>query len=36
METTSREVGDALEKFGDINGLVLDLRGNPGGCSTKP
>ncbi len=31
METTSREVGDALEKFGDINGLVLDLRGNPGG-----
>ena len=31
METTSREVGDALEQFGDINGLVLDLRGNPGG-----
>ncbi len=31
METTSREVGEALEKFGDINGLVLDLRGNPGG-----
>jgi carboxyl-terminal processing protease len=31
METTSREVGDALEKFGDINGLILDLRGNPGG-----
>ncbi len=31
METTSREVGDALEKFGDINGLVIDLRGNPGG-----
>ncbi|MCU1224097.1 MAG: carboxyl-terminal protease [Edaphobacter sp.] len=31
METTSREVGDALDKFGDINGLVLDLRGNPGG-----
>ncbi len=31
METTSREVGDALDKFGDINGLVIDLRGNPGG-----
>ena len=31
METTSREVGDALEKFGDIHGLVIDLRGNPGG-----
>ncbi|WP_263383467.1 S41 family peptidase [Granulicella arctica] len=31
METTSREVGDALDKFGDIKGLVIDLRGNPGG-----
>jgi carboxyl-terminal processing protease len=31
METTSREVGDALDKFGNINGLVIDLRGNPGG-----
>jgi len=31
METTSREVGDALDKFGDINGLIIDLRGNPGG-----
>jgi len=31
METTSREVGDALDKFGNINGLILDLRGNPGG-----
>jgi carboxyl-terminal processing protease len=35
METTSREVGDALDKFqaanGDLHGLVLDLRGNPGG-----
>jgi carboxyl-terminal processing protease len=31
METTSREVGDALDKFGDLNGLVIDLRGNPGG-----
>lgn len=34
METTSREVGDALDKFeaqGALNGLVIDLRGNPGG-----
>ncbi len=30
-ETTEREVGDALEEFGDIKGLVLDLRQNPGG-----
>jgi carboxyl-terminal processing protease len=35
METTSREVGDALDKFqaadGDLHGLILDLRNNPGG-----
>jgi carboxyl-terminal processing protease len=34
QETTSREVGDALDKFrldGPIKGLVIDLRGNPGG-----
>src|SRR5271154_3059291 len=31
IETTSHEVGDALDKVGDIHGLVLDLRGNPGG-----
>jgi carboxyl-terminal processing protease len=31
IETTSREVGDALDTFGEIHGLVLDLRGNPGG-----
>jgi carboxyl-terminal processing protease len=35
METTSREVGEALEKFesanGNLHGLVIDLRGNPGG-----
>ena len=31
IETTSREVGDALDNFGDIHGLILDLRGNPGG-----
>ena len=34
METTSREVGDAVEKFGrqgELHGLLIDLRGNPGG-----
>ena len=34
-ETTSREFGDALEKFqatnGNLHGLIIDLRGNPGG-----
>ncbi|HEV2619718.1 MAG TPA: S41 family peptidase [Acidobacteriaceae bacterium] len=35
METTSREVGDALDRFqaadGNLHGLILDLRNNPGG-----
>ena len=34
QETTSREVGEALEQFrqdGPVRGLVIDLRGNPGG-----
>jgi carboxyl-terminal processing protease len=31
IETTSREVSDALENFGEVHGLILDLRGNPGG-----
>jgi len=31
QETTEKEVADALENFGDIKGLVLDLRQNPGG-----
>src|SRR6478672_7858585 len=30
-ETTEQEVEDALQGFGDLKGLVLDLRGNPGG-----
>jgi carboxyl-terminal processing protease len=30
-ETTEKEVGDALDQFGDLKGLVLDLRQNPGG-----
>ncbi len=34
QETTAREVGEALEQFrqdGPLRGLVIDLRGNPGG-----
>jgi carboxyl-terminal processing protease len=31
IETSSHEVGDALDSFGEIHGLILDLRGNPGG-----
>ena len=34
QETTSREVGEALDQFrqdGPLRGLVIDLRGNPGG-----
>src|SRR5579884_1510314 len=30
-ETTGHEVQDALDQFGNINGLIIDLRGNPGG-----
>jgi carboxyl-terminal processing protease len=31
QETTEHEVTDALDKFGDMKGLILDLRQNPGG-----
>lgn len=31
QETTSQEVADVLDEMGDLKGLVLDLRGNPGG-----
>ncbi|HWZ46063.1 MAG TPA: S41 family peptidase [Candidatus Saccharimonadales bacterium] len=30
-ETTEHEVEDALEDFGELKGMILDLRGNPGG-----
>ena len=30
-ETTDKEVQDALDQFGDLKGLILDLRQNPGG-----
>jgi len=35
QETTGREVGEALDNFGPIKGLVLDLRSNPGGLLTE-
>src|SRR5271157_5003898 len=31
QETTEHEVAEALEQMGDLKGLVLDLRQNPGG-----
>ena len=31
QETTAREVIDAIDDFGNLKGLILDLRGNPGG-----
>lgn len=31
QETTESEVSAALEEFGELKGLILDLRGNPGG-----
>jgi len=36
QEATGREVADALDGFGpDLKGLILDLRGNPGGLLTE-
>src|SRR5438045_1322402 len=35
QETTEHEVADALDKFGDVKGLVLDLRQNPGGLLSE-
>jgi carboxyl-terminal processing protease len=35
QETTDKEVRDALEEFGDIHGLILDLRQNPGGLLSE-
>jgi carboxyl-terminal processing protease len=34
-ETTDTEVGQALQQFGDLKGLVLDLRQNPGGLLSE-
>src|SRR6202158_5293756 len=35
QETTGKEVRDALDELGDIHGLVLDLRQNPGGLLSE-
>ncbi len=35
QETTDREVQDALDEFGDLRGLILDLRQNPGGLLSE-
>jgi carboxyl-terminal processing protease len=34
-ETTEREVGQALDEMGDLKGLILDLRQNPGGLLSE-
>jgi carboxyl-terminal processing protease len=31
QETTAAEVSEAIDGFGDLKGLIFDLRGNPGG-----
>ncbi|HEX4022589.1 MAG TPA: S41 family peptidase [Acidobacteriaceae bacterium] len=35
QETTGHEVADALQRLGSMQGLVLDLRGNPGGLLSE-
>jgi carboxyl-terminal processing protease len=35
QETTAQEVIDAIDGFGNLKGLVLDLRGNPGGLLSQ-
>ena len=35
QETTGRELSDALDHFGNVDGLILDLRGNPGGLLSE-
>ena len=34
-ETTDKEVQDALDQMGDLKGLILDLRQNPGGLLSE-
>ncbi|MFZ0283708.1 MAG: S41 family peptidase [Terriglobales bacterium] len=34
-ETTEKEVSDALDEMGDLKGLILDLRQNPGGLLSE-
>jgi carboxyl-terminal processing protease len=35
QETTAQEVVDAVDSFGNLKGLVLDLRNNPGGLLSQ-
>ncbi len=35
QETTEHELRQALDEFGDIHGLILDLRQNPGGLLSE-
>jgi len=35
QQTTAKEVEDAVDSFGDLHGLVFDLRGNPGGLLSQ-
>jgi carboxyl-terminal processing protease len=35
QETTGEEFREALDSFGNLNGLVLDLRNNPGGLLSQ-
>jgi len=35
QQTTAKEVDDAIDGFGDLKGLVFDLRGNPGGLLSQ-
>ena len=35
QETTAQEVIDAVDSFGNLKGLVFDLRGNPGGLLSQ-
>src|SRR5437868_8567456 len=35
QETTGEEVSQALDEFGDMKGLILDLRQNPGGVLSE-
>jgi carboxyl-terminal processing protease len=35
QETTAQEVNDAIDTFPNLKGLVLDLRGNPGGLLSQ-
>jgi carboxyl-terminal processing protease len=35
QETTGKEMSDAIDSFGNLKGLVIDLRNNPGGLLSQ-